>query len=254
MLKRDWVIWCGCFGLFLAGGIYFNMLPEIVWKKEVGVADLVGGVSAIAAAIAAFAAWRAASIANKQSTDSAASIRWQMYKMHVESFNEWVKGIESDQKVTFYRKQELYEVIFPSNRDPSRIFTDKGSPEVAAWQSGYAKLAEFACTSRRLSSREVSTWVGSYMMLTSHIKYSALSPNKKQFFMDDRIASGISLDNYENVLPVMCDVVNRLSRFAFVETKYGYAGMSTEFKESFKAFFMDVMTNGYDQHSYREDP
>ncbi|MBK5416392.1 hypothetical protein [Pseudomonas sp. TH31] len=100
-MKTDWVIWGGCIGLFFAGGVYFNMLPEFTWKKEVGVADIVGGVSAIAAAIAALAASRAAKIANKQSSDSAISIRWQMYKMHWDSFNELLSAVESELGVVF---------------------------------------------------------------------------------------------------------------------------------------------------------
>jgi hypothetical protein len=254
VLKKDWVVWCVCFGLFLSGGIYFNMLPEYVWKKEIGVADLVGGISAIAAAIAAVAASRAASIANKQSTDSALSIRWQMYKMHVESFNEWLQGIESDQGVIFYRKQELYEAMFPSNRDPSLMFSDKGSEEVTSWGSSFGKLADIACTYKALGSKDLEMWVFDYARLTGYMRYSLLSANNKQFFLDDRLPTGVSLDNYDVVLSVMSDVIGRLSKFAFVEPGQGYRGMSSQFKDSFMDFYLDVSMKGYNRHSYREDP
>lgn len=253
-MKKDWMVWCGCVGLFLAGGIYFNMLPDFVWKKEIGVADVVGGLSAIAAAVAAFAAWRAASIANKQSTDSALSIRWQMYKMHLESFNEWLQGIESDQGVVFYRKHELYEVMFPSNRDPSQMFSDKGSAEVISWGNSFGKLADLACTYKALGSREVEMWVFEYARLTGYMKYSLLSVNNKQFFLDNRLPTGVSVDNYDVVLSVMSDVVDRLSKFAFVEPAQGWRGMTAQFKESFMDFYFDVSMNDYNQHSYREDP
>jgi len=230
------------------------MLPEIIWKKEVGVGDVVGGVSAIAAAIAAFAAWRAASIANKQSTDSAASIRWQMYKMHLESFYQWLDGIEADQGVTFYRRQELYDSMFPFNRDPSLAFSEKASGEVVAWKQGLDRLADIACRPSLFGYREIETWIGDYMMLTGFMKYTLIKPNTKQFFMDNRIPSGVSVDNYEEILKVMSAVIFSLSKFSFVEAKHGYRGMTPEFRSVFNDFFIAVMMNGYNQHSYREDP
>ncbi|MGX1127272.1 hypothetical protein [Pseudomonas sp. HLS-6 TE3448] len=54
----DRIVWAGCALLFLAGGVYFNILPLLTWKKEVSVADVVGGFSAIAAAFAAYASWK----------------------------------------------------------------------------------------------------------------------------------------------------------------------------------------------------
>jgi hypothetical protein len=248
------VVWCGCIGLFLAGGIYFNMLPRVVWKTEVGVADVVGGFSAIAAAVAAFAAWRAASIANKQSTDSALSIRWQMYKMHLDSFNEWLQGIEFDQGVVFYRKHELYEIMFPFNRDPSEAFSDKGSSEVVSWANSFKRLADVACTYKALGPREIEEWIFDYARITGYMRYYLLSPDDKQFFFDNRLATGVSIDNYEDVLPAMNSIVERLSKFAFVDLKYGYRGMTAEFKESFMGFYFDVSMNNYNQHSYRENP
>lgn len=230
------------------------MLPDFIWKKEVGIADIVGGFSAIAAAVAAFAAWRAASIANKQSTDSALSIRWQMYKMHQESFNEWLQGIESDQGVVFYRKHELYEIMFPFNRDPSQAFSDKGSTEVVAWGNSFEKLSDQACTHKALGPREVESWVFDYARTIGYMRYYLLPINDKQFFIDNRLATGISFDNYELVLPVMYKVVERLSRFAFVDCVHGYRGMTPEFKDSFMGFYFEVSMNNYNDHSYRENP
>ncbi|NVZ70540.1 hypothetical protein [Pseudomonas costantinii] len=252
-MNKDWVVWCGCVGLFLAGGIYFNMLPSLVWKKEVGVADVVGGCSAIAAAVAAFAAWRAASIANKQSTDSALSIRWQMYKMHQDGFNEWLKGIEADQGVTFYRKNDLYEVMFPFNRDPSQTFSDKGSAEVAAWGRSFESLADRACTPKFLGARDLEMWVFDYANTIGYMRYYLLPVKDMQFFLDNRLPTGINVDNYEKVLPVMSMVIERLSKFAFVDFTGGYRGMTNEFKESLMDFYFEVSINNYNQHSYRED-
>ncbi|MNO06942.1 hypothetical protein D3C81_2289350 [compost metagenome] len=69
--------------------------------------DWFAALSAIATAAAAFAAWKAASAAQKQSSDGAVSIRRQTYKMHYDMFNEWLDGIEEELKVKFYRRYEL---------------------------------------------------------------------------------------------------------------------------------------------------
>ena len=253
-MVRDRVIWAVCIGLFLTGGIFFRIFPESSSISTLGVVEWFSILSAIATAIAAIAAWKAASIARKQSFDTALTTRWQMHKMHLESFYEWLNGIESDQGVTFYRRQELYDSMFPSNRDPSLAFSEKGSDEVVAWQRSLDRLADLACNPTMIGSRQVEHWVGDYAMLTGYIKYSLLKPGQKQFYLDDRLPSGVSIDNYEIILSVMSNVMFRLSKFAFLEARHGYRGMTNEFKYSFKEFFSDVVHKNYNQHTYREDP
>jgi len=144
--------------------------------------------------------------------------------------------------------------MFPSNRDPSQMFSDKGSEDVVSWGNSFGKLADLACTYKNLGARDLEMWVFDYARLTGYMKYSLLTINNKQFFLDNRLPTGVSIDNYDVVLSVMSDVVGRLSKFAFVEPAQGYRGMTGQFKESFMDFYFDVSMNNYNQHSYREDP
>lgn len=253
-MKRDWLIWASCVLLFLAGGIYSNMLPEFVWRGEIGFSDIVSGASAVAAAFAAFAAWRAASVAQRQSFDTALTTRWQMYKMHVDSFYTWLDSIESDQKVVFFKRHELYEIMFPCNRDPSLEFSDKGSAEVSAWCSKFASVIGQACLPKTLGDREMGSWINDYVVLNDFIKYEFIPASEPQFYLDGRIATGITIDKYEQALKVMSNVLLGLSKFSFVQYVNPYRSLSEEFRSSLSSFFRSVTMSGCSEHAYGVGP
>ncbi|MBH8611164.1 hypothetical protein I4N56_009590 [Pseudomonas mohnii] len=247
---KDRVIWGVCVGLFLTGGLFAYAFSG---GKSDGfkIVDLFAIVSAIATAFAAFAAWSAASAAQKQSFDSAVSIRRQTHRTHVESFNEWLDGMESELDVKFYRRYELYEIIFPNNRNPAFEFSEVGDSEVEAWQKSYATLADLACNPSRPGLREVESWVAGLMFLTGFMRCSILSSTSVQIFLDNRIPSGISFDNYKRALPVLGIVLSSLSKFAFIERSSSNRGMSSEFELAFSEFVQAVMNSSWNQHSYR---
>lgn len=96
-------------------------------------------------------------------------------------------------------------------------------------------------------------WVFDYANTIGYMRYYLLPVKDMQFFLDNRLPTGINVDNYEKVLPVMSMVIERLSKFAFVNFTSGYRGMTNEFKESLMDFYFEVSINNYNQHSYRED-
>ncbi|MHB2060273.1 hypothetical protein [Pseudomonas monsensis] len=247
---KDKVIWGGCVGLFLTGALFaYGFFGE---KAEgFKIVDLFAIISAVATAFAAFAAWSAASAAQKQSFDSAVSIRRQTHKTHVESFNEWLDGMEEELGVKFYRRYELYEAIFPNNRNPSFEFSEVGDSEVKAWQKSYARLADMACTPSQPSLREVETWVADLMFLAGFMRCSLLSHVELQIYLDNRIPSGVSFDNYKRVLPVLGIVLSGISKFAFIEGRSSDRGMSTEFEFAFSEFLQAVLNKSWNQHNYR---
>lgn len=247
---KDRVIWGGCAGLFFTGGLFAYAFVGGS-SKGFKFVDLFAIISAVATAIAAFAAWRAASAAQKQSFDSAVSIRRQTHKIHVESFNEWLDGMESGLEVKFHRRYELYEIIFPNNRNPSLQFSEVGDFEVKAWQASYAALADTACKPSQPSRREVESWVAGLMFLTGFMRCELLSASRLQIYLDNRIPSGISFDNYKRVLPVLGIVLSSLSKFAFIEGMSSDRGMSSEFELAFSDFVQSVASSSWNNHSYR---
>lgn len=250
---KDRVIWGGCVGLFLAGSVFSHAFVGAQPAEGVKLVDWFAILSAIATAIAAFAAWRAASAAQKQSFDTALSIRRQTHKMHVESFNEWLDGMESEFDVKFFRRYELYETMFPCNRNPALEFSEKGHSEIQSWQHSFVKLADLACNPVQPSIREVEHWVGDFMWLSGHMRYTFLNASEVQIYLDDRIPSGISLDNYKRALPVMGMVLTGLSKFAFIDGRSSDRGMSAVFEFAFSGFVQSAMDRSWNNHSYRSD-
>jgi hypothetical protein len=246
----DRVIWTGCVGLFFAGALFSYAVFGAAPADGFRLVDYFSVLSSIATAIAAYAAWRAASAAQKQSFDSALAGRRQMYRTHVESFNEWLDGIEADQQLAFYRRFELYESMFPNNRNPALAFTEIGDSEISAWENSFKKLADQACTPIAPDRRTVEHWVGEYMFLTGYMKFTALDLDKPQIRLGGDLPSGVSRDNIEKVLPVMGMVLSSLSDFAFVGGGSSSRGMTKEFKEAFIELVDAIQINGWHQHQY----
>ena len=246
----DRVIWTACLGLFLAGGIFSQAAFGSNTDKPFTLIDCFSILSAVATAIAAYAAWRAASAAQRQSFDTAASGRRQSYRTHVESFNEWLDGIEADQGVEFYRRHELYESMFPKNRNPSLEFTEVGDPEIAAWANSFKALADMACDPTTPEWRFVERWVGDFASLCGYMKLKVLDPARDQVRLGGIVTSGVCRENFERVLPVMGMVLTSLSDFAFVKGATRDRGMSQQFKDGFVDFLDAVQINGWNQHQY----
>lgn len=247
----DRVIWGCCVALFLAGGLFFN---GFFGRAEGGIMMIDSwftALSAIATAAAAFAAWKAASAAQKQSFDSAISIRRQTHKLHFDSFNEWLDGVEGEFKVKFYRRYELYDSIFPNNRNPDLLFTEVGCDEVDAWRHSYERLVAAACMPARLQWREVEGWVSQYMLLAGRMRYSYAALSDTQLLFGGDLPTGLSLDNYQRALSVMGVVLTALSTFSFRGDRISNHGFTSEFDESFLSFIDAVANDSYNQHHYR---
>lgn len=247
---KDKVVWGGCVGLFLTGALFaYGFSGEK--SESFRIVDLFAIISAIATAFAAFAAWRAASAAQKQSFDSTISTRRQAHKTHVDSFNEWLDGMEAELNVKFYRRYELYEVMFPNNRNPSFDFSETGDAEVKQWQKSYSTLADMACKPLQPDRREVEDWISNVMFLAGYMRCSLLSPDSIQIYLDNRIPSGVSFDNYKRVLPVLGVVLSGLAKFAFVDGRSSDRGMSSEFEFAFSDLVDAVLRFSWNQHNYR---
>ena len=213
--------------------------------------DWFTALSAIATAAAAFAAWKAARAAQQQSFDTTLSTRRQTHKNHFDSFNEWLDGLQDELRVKFYRRYELYDSIFPNNRNPNLVFSELGCDEVGAWQKSFEKLVAAASRPVRLGVRETESWAAEYMFLAGYMRYSYTEGVVAQLFLDDRLPSGLSLDNYQDALSVMGAVLTGLSKFSFRGDHIGSRGVSKEFSASFIDLINLVANESWHQHSYR---
>ena len=249
----DRVIWGGCVGLFLVGGLFFQGFFGSAEGEGMKLVDWFTALSAVATAAAAFAAWKAASAAQRQSFDTTISTRRQTHKTHFDSFNEWLDGLQEEFKVKFYRRYELYDSIFPNNRNPDLPFSEVGCDEVDAWRRSFENLVATACKPVGLSIREVESWATDYTILAGHMRYSYTDGVVAQLFFDDRLPSGLSLDNYQVALSVMGAVLTGLSKFSFRGDHIGCRGFSKEFSACFVGLINVVANESWHQHSYRPE-
>lgn len=238
-MKKDWVILGGCIGLFLAGGVYFHMLPEVSWKREVGVGDIVSTVSALAAAFAAYAAWQSATISKDAASQSRTHSRLQVYIMHREQFYSALDSIEADHVVRFYCRDELYNDLFPRNRFIDQDFESTLSHDhIDSWSESYAKLAKLAdllpLDGDAGSDRSLAAWSMDYTYLSrNYLRYKVETGGALQFFVSGEIATGLCCEYIDNYLWKMHNIINALYRFGAVTNSVVYTTPTENLKQAF---------------------
>lgn len=216
----DRVVWLGCALLFLAGGVYFNILPGLTWKKEVSVADLVGGISAVAAAFAAYASWKAANISKQSAEDSKSFTRAQLYMSHRQDFTELLDYIASELKVVFYRKNDLYYKLFPRNHYSGETFEAVGQADVIAdWSKKYSEIVSFV--EKDSSCSDIDDWIISCSNLSDLMNFAfpRLGDNEPELYLyafADPIQTQFSTSPARPVF-LLAEVMNHI--FAFCASK-----------------------------------
>lgn len=217
----DRVVWVGCALLFLAGGVYFNILPNLTWKKEVSVADVVGGISAIAAAFAAYASWKAANISKQSAQDSKSFTRAQLYMSHRQDFTELLDYIASELKVVFYRKNDLYYKLFPRNHYSGETFEAVGQKDVIAdWSIKYSEIVSFT-NKESGSDTEIDDWIIKCSNLSDSMNFAfpRLGDNDPELYLyacSDPIQTQFSTSPARPVF-LLAEVMNHI--FAFCACK-----------------------------------
>jgi hypothetical protein len=236
--------------VFVCGAIWGKILPgEDFWSVKV--ADVFGGVSALASAVAAYAAWRAASISKEQSEDSARQNRWQIYVSHYELFNKCLEGAERDFNVHFIRKSELYEVLFPTNRDIFISFTPVNSSQILTWHAEYRLLEASSRKSRIPDEQEICVWLSGCSLLAGQLHFSYVKDTDLQVFIGGCVPTGINLENFENALSVMAEILERLSTFSYVKSSPQYNGMTWQMRNGIRSFINSVECGANVTHSYQ---
>jgi hypothetical protein len=249
-LKKDWVVWVGCVALFISGGICFHMLPEFVWKKEVSVADVVGGMSAVAAAFAAYASWKAANVSKRSAEDSKLFTRGQLYMSHRQNFIELLDYVSDELQIKFIRKYELYQRLFPRNHYSGNYFDAEGESEVlSGWAEKYKEivsLAEFD-----LSDSDLDVWMMGCCSLGEDMQFEFIPQKGPKIFLfgetpSDSICTGFSFDPARQVF-YFGEVINRLYAFCGRESITPLLMDRHDFQIHFRKYFLKIQS-GHTSH------
>ncbi|WP_421551790.1 hypothetical protein [Pseudomonas yamanorum] len=245
-MKKDWVIWVGCIGLFFAGGIYFNMLPQLVWKRDIGISDLVAGASAVAAAFAAFAAWKSALISSEAASDSRVFSRMQAYIMHRQQFEALLTQIEKELSVRFKEKDGLYNDIFPNNRHLKLPFSmEANGEEFKAWSSFFKELLGKTNTYPAMGLRELKTWMVDQLMLTgNYLRFDFDLDSDIGVFIIEGIKTRVSMDDPMLSLRLASKVINHFSVFGMTDAYLGMSSPPEYFVDALKDLQLTTFTGG----------
>jgi len=239
----DRVVWAGCVLLFLAGGVYFNILPLLTWKKEVSVGDVVGGISAIAAAFAAYASWKAANISKQSAEESKSFTRAQLYMSHRQDFVELIDYLSSELDVVFVRKYELYQRLFPRNHYSGNYFDADGNPLILDdWAEKYQAIVDL--TARALSDQELDLWIMACVKMGEDLQFE-IKPQKGLkiiLFGDkpsDAINTGFTFNPARQVF-YFGEVMNRIYAFCGAQPISPLLMDGHDFQIRFREYFVKV--------------
>lgn len=214
-MLKDWQVWAGCLLLFLTGGVYFNMLPQVTFKAA-SLADFIGGLSAVAAATAAWASWNAANIAKQSAEDNKVFARAQLYISHRGDFDDLLDYVAKELGVIFYRKNELYKKLFPQNHYSGEVFDSKGDSDVfKQWRSKYRSIVVRSETP--LSDEGLYEWISDCMELLRDIHYEHAKPDEAQIcfwaFTEHPEPTGFTSSPARHVFN-LAEVMNRIFTFS----------------------------------------
>ncbi|WP_125929509.1 hypothetical protein [Pseudomonas putida] len=239
----DRMVWAGCVLLFLAGGIYFNILPLLIWKKEVSAGDVVGGISAIAAACAAYASWKAANISKQSAEDSKLFTRAQLYMSHRQDFVDLVDYLSQELDVVFVRKYELYQRLFPRNHYSGNHFDAYGNQAVLDdWAQKYKAIVE--ATTRELSDVELDIWIMACIKMGEDLQFEFKPQKGPKIYLfaetpSDSIVTGFTSDPTRQVF-YFGEVMNRIYAFCGRQPIELLLMDGHKFQVQFKEYFLKI--------------
>lgn len=216
-MKKDKMIWLVCLGLFLAGGIFFHILPDFSWDKEIGVTDAIGLISAMAAAFAAIAAWRSVIVSQKSAEQSRLFSRMQAYILHRQHFEVLLGQMEKEYSVVFIRRDALYNNIFPDNRYMDREFNMRSTGvQVDSWKSSFKSLMARTNIHSAMDFRELSSWMIDQVMLSWNFLNFDFEIEGPMFHLGG-IKTNIGVDQPMLLLKKISGVLNQLLVFGMVD-------------------------------------
>ncbi|SEM51258.1 hypothetical protein SAMN04487857_102377 [Pseudomonas sp. ok272] len=213
-MAKGWLVtWVSIFAI-VAIGFYVELFPYLQIDKKVTTADIVAGISAIATAIAAYAAWEAASVSRKSAEESKYLTRAQLYVSHRKDFIELLDYVAAELKVVFFRKYELYMKLFPENHYSGEVFEpDANIDAIKNWVAKYEELSSI--TKGAPSDLELEFWIMECSTLAEQMHFVFPRSEEPQLYLH---ASELPIQTQFEISPArpvfyLGEVMNHLRAF-----------------------------------------
>lgn len=224
-MKKDWVIFTGCIGLFASGFIFarllaqFGYLPAIFfkWEDKLDIGTIFNIVAAIATALAAYAAFRSADTARSAAKDSRAFARIQTYTSHQQQFDRLLDECQTEMGVAFFRRIELYDKIFPTNRNSEKPFTSYAEGAlVRRWANRYDQLRGDVESDAAPDDEGFCRWIVGCVSLANDMNFTFKEPSEGQIWLDGSVYSFFD-HNPAKPLYNLAETVHRIARFGLID-------------------------------------
>ncbi|WP_053162025.1 hypothetical protein [Pseudomonas brassicacearum] len=224
-MKKDWIILVGCVGLFGSGFVFarllaqFGYLPAVffVWEEKLDIGTIFNIVAAIATALAAYAAFRSADTARVATMDSRASTRIQTYIQHQQQFDRLLDESQAEMGIAFFRRIELYDKMFPSNRHADKSFSlHADTTVILSWGNRYDQLRGIAESELPPIEEDFPKWMIGCMELANRMNFTHKEPKEGQVYINGRNYSYFDSDPAPP-LHNLAEVIHRLARFGLID-------------------------------------
>jgi len=259
-MKKDWIVLGGCVCLFSAGYVFSRLIAQLLhptelgltWENKIDIGTIFNIVAAVATSLAAFAAFQSAKIARDAAKDSQAFARTQTYTSHQQQFDRLLDECQSEMGIAFFRRIELYDKLFPANRDSSKPFNTFGnSALIRAWSDSYAKLRSVVANDVPPEFEGIHEWMIGCLVLANEINFTHKEPTQGQVWFNDKTYTffdhrpGKPLHN-------LAEVIYRVARFSLIEQPPGHIKNSEQpnFIAAYQEFYQYIK-DGMTPHRIR---
>ncbi|MFJ3367305.1 hypothetical protein [Pseudomonas sp. NPDC086251] len=242
-MGKDWLVWALCCALFASGIVFSKIVPG-----QLGLTDFIGMISALGTLAAAIAAWQSAKISAQMAAGSRSSERLSNLAEHRKQFDEMLTQTERDLGVVFYDRVNLYDRVFPTNRNPLLQFKVEGDlKRLEGWKKSYFSIIEYL---RHPGDLLIERWVFAVMNLTGEICVRNVSVETEQVYISGYTPSGFNEENVSRYMGNLCSVLGRISNFGMIDANLHLMAESSRFEDAFEKFVIQVKS-GMTQHSFR---
>ncbi|UST91925.1 hypothetical protein [Pseudomonas siliginis] len=259
-MKKDWVIFVGCIGLFASGFIFarllaqFGYLPAIYikWEDKLDIGTIFNIVAAIATALAAYAAFRSADTALSAAKDSRAFARVQTYTSHQQQFDRLLDECQAEMGIAFFRRIELYDKIFPTNRYSEKPFTSCAEAAlVSQWGNRYDRLRGAVESNVAPDDEDIRKWIIDCVSLANDMNFTLKQPSEGQIWINDSTYSYFD-HNPGKPLYNIAETIHRLARFGLMDIspRRIFARHQPVFLATYNDFYQRIK-DGLTNHSIR---
>jgi hypothetical protein len=222
------------------------------WKSKVDIGTAFNIVSAIATALAAYAAFKSAKIASNAAKDSRNFGRLQILTSHQQLFDRVLDDAEKEMRIGFFRRTYLYERLFPGNRNLATGFTTNGQASIIVeWATIYRQIEDIVASEVPPSPSQLHEWIKQCAILANDMSFTfpQLPPGSGEILIDGHINSNFT-DNPGKPLYFLGEVLHRLATFGLIQHPYPMPINRRDhnvFLEAFKNFYRSIY-NGETRH------